>query len=628
MKLIIEDDEGRRTVIPVVRDEITIGRNEANMVRLTEKNVSRKHGRLVREEGHFYIEDLDSFTGIRVNGEKIKGKHLVEEGDLIQISEYDLSLQASPDEKPKGEKSLADDDEEATLIRKQAEQTAKEDAAAAAAAKAAADAAARKAAEEQAAAEARARKDADTAVIRLSDLPAMAEAEDAVREVSPGMRPKLLGMGGAYRGREMVLDRTPIRLGRSDENDISIDHPSISRKHCRLHLDGGTWKIMDAESRNGVRVNGEPYAAIGLRHGDVLEIGHLKFAFVAPGQSYKLAPERSATPTASAPVAIAVKGGKELAIGVGVGLVVVLVGGISFLTRDRGGGANAKVEEVQDSKAERKFALRSAEESLAAHRYTEALRNLDAARRAGATAAELRNYSDVQGEARGEDLYREMESAASSQDWERARKLLGLLTSGTTYYGGKAAQKADAITAGYVNLHIAAAGLMKGKDNAGCLSEAQLALHANPRSADAQSLVEGCKNPPVVAAAPAPSARSSAPARERPERSVAAAAAAAVSPAAKAGGDNEARRLVNEGNQKLVAQDLAGAIASYQKALATKPSATVLGGVYRSMGIAFTRQGNIEEGAHYYKLYLPLCTNPAEKAQLQKVLADYEARRR
>src|SRR5258708_35343181 len=96
MKLIIEDDEGRRTVIPVVRDEITIGRNEANIVRLTEKNVSRKHGRLLREEGHFYIEDLHSFTGIRVNGEKISGKQLVHEGDLIQISEYDLTLQGGP----------------------------------------------------------------------------------------------------------------------------------------------------------------------------------------------------------------------------------------------------------------------------------------------------------------------------------------------------------------------------------------------------------------------------------------------------------------------------------------------------------------------------------------------------
>src|SRR5438105_12401347 len=102
MKLIIEDDEGRKTVVPVVRDEITIGRNDQNIVRLSEKNVSRKHGRLLRAGAEFYIEDLNSFTGIRVNGEKIKGKHPVKEGDLIQISEYDLSLQAGPDEKPAG----------------------------------------------------------------------------------------------------------------------------------------------------------------------------------------------------------------------------------------------------------------------------------------------------------------------------------------------------------------------------------------------------------------------------------------------------------------------------------------------------------------------------------------------
>src|SRR5262252_7158390 len=99
MKLIIEDDEGRKTVVPVVRDVITIGRHDECLVRLSEKNVSRKHGRLLRESGRFYIEDLNSFTGIRVNGEKIAGKHLVREGDLIQISEYDLSLQAGPGEK-------------------------------------------------------------------------------------------------------------------------------------------------------------------------------------------------------------------------------------------------------------------------------------------------------------------------------------------------------------------------------------------------------------------------------------------------------------------------------------------------------------------------------------------------
>ena len=94
MKLIIEDDEGHRTVVPFESDELTIGRHEANLVRLTERNVSRKHGRLLREAGRFFIEDLNSLTGIRVNGEKIAGKRLLRQGDLIQISKYDLSLQA------------------------------------------------------------------------------------------------------------------------------------------------------------------------------------------------------------------------------------------------------------------------------------------------------------------------------------------------------------------------------------------------------------------------------------------------------------------------------------------------------------------------------------------------------
>ena len=121
MKLIIEDDEGRRTVIPVVRDELTIGRNESNMVRLMEKNVSRRHARLVKEDGHFFIEDLNSFTGVRVNGEKVQGKRVVHEGDLIQISEYDLSLQASPEEQREG---LGGEQPEPALAHKDMEDAA------------------------------------------------------------------------------------------------------------------------------------------------------------------------------------------------------------------------------------------------------------------------------------------------------------------------------------------------------------------------------------------------------------------------------------------------------------------------------------------------------------------------
>jgi pSer/pThr/pTyr-binding forkhead associated (FHA) protein len=100
VKLIIEDDDGRRTVVPIVNDEVTIGRGENCAVRLLEKNVSRRHGRLLREDGIFYIEDLNSFTGILLNGERVAGRRQVDEGDLIQISEYDLSLHPAPGDRP------------------------------------------------------------------------------------------------------------------------------------------------------------------------------------------------------------------------------------------------------------------------------------------------------------------------------------------------------------------------------------------------------------------------------------------------------------------------------------------------------------------------------------------------
>src|SRR5260370_9859017 len=97
MKLIIEDDEGRKTVVPLVRDEITIGRQEGNTIRLTERNVSRRHARLVKQNGHVLIEDLGSYNGVRVNGEKITEKTKIKEGDLVEIGDYDLGIQGKFD---------------------------------------------------------------------------------------------------------------------------------------------------------------------------------------------------------------------------------------------------------------------------------------------------------------------------------------------------------------------------------------------------------------------------------------------------------------------------------------------------------------------------------------------------
>jgi pSer/pThr/pTyr-binding forkhead associated (FHA) protein len=94
LKLIIEDDEKQKTVVPFVKQEITIGRQPGNTIRLTERNVSRRHARLVRENGHVLLEDLGSYNGTRVNGEQLDGKRILRERDLIRIGDYELSLQS------------------------------------------------------------------------------------------------------------------------------------------------------------------------------------------------------------------------------------------------------------------------------------------------------------------------------------------------------------------------------------------------------------------------------------------------------------------------------------------------------------------------------------------------------
>src|SRR5262244_3290850 len=91
-KLIIQDDEGKTIVVPLIRDEFTIGRKEGNTIRLTERNVSRKHARIVKANGSVVVEDLDSYNGVKVNGTRIQGRVAVNESDRIQIGDYLLEL--------------------------------------------------------------------------------------------------------------------------------------------------------------------------------------------------------------------------------------------------------------------------------------------------------------------------------------------------------------------------------------------------------------------------------------------------------------------------------------------------------------------------------------------------------
>ena len=91
-KLTIEDDEGKTVVVPLVRDELTVGRQEGNTIRLTERNVSRKHARFRKHEGGIVLEDLGSFNGLKVNGVRIAALTPLKDGDVVLLGDYRLTF--------------------------------------------------------------------------------------------------------------------------------------------------------------------------------------------------------------------------------------------------------------------------------------------------------------------------------------------------------------------------------------------------------------------------------------------------------------------------------------------------------------------------------------------------------
>lgn len=243
-KLVIEDDEGKRTVVPLTREQYSIGRKDGNTIRLTERNVSRDHARLLKntngaaaahggDSGRAYVlEDLTSYNGVFVNGLRITHAQGLAHGDLIQIGDYRIVLQ-------------------------------------------------------------------DDAVAEAG-APAVAAASDQ-RETVPPVRSaalsaatlldrpnRLVMLAGPTPGAEYALDPDRLTIGRAEDANISVNHNSVSRLHCEVHALGeARFEIVDKESSNGVRVNGADLRRGIVEPGDVIELGDVKFKLIGAGQVFR-----------------------------------------------------------------------------------------------------------------------------------------------------------------------------------------------------------------------------------------------------------------------------------------------------------------------------------------------------
>ena len=280
-KLVISDDEGKQTVVPLVRDEITIGRKEGNTIRLTERNVSRRHARVRKANGSFVIEDLHSYNGVKLNGQKIGAETKLEPGDQIGIGDYQLALQV----------------------------------------------------------------EAADATVPEQVSPAVANADTAMI-ASPGPPARLVMITPPAPGAEFALTADRVRIGRAEDLDIWVNHRSISREHAEIQKepDGGL-RLIDLGSANGVRVNAQDVQNALLGAGDVVELGQVRFRFVAAGEHYAFDADR--TVQMDAVTVEPSSGGNKIPLLVAVAIVILAVIG-AVVVAFWGGDDETTVTDLND----------------------------------------------------------------------------------------------------------------------------------------------------------------------------------------------------------------------------------------------------------------------------------------
>ncbi len=310
LKLSIQDSEGKSHIVPLTDGELSIGRDEANSICLSDRNVSRQHARLTTKNGHVYVENVAATWGTRYNSLLLKERAEIQQGDVIQVGDYVLEL--VPDGSKKRDNAIVD-------------------APAAPAPKAPAKLESKNASTTKNASVANVGKglEGGTAMINLADIQSgmSAEAAGPSTAIAEGAQPRLVVESENLRGLELRITKTPIVVGRVREaSDLVVDHRSISKEHARLtRQNDGTWQILDLGSANGIKVNGEPYSKCDVRSGDRIEFGHVTMRFLAAGAR-----------ASSVGNAEGGKSGKGMMIGIIAAAVVVLAVIIGFFAT-RGG---------------------------------------------------------------------------------------------------------------------------------------------------------------------------------------------------------------------------------------------------------------------------------------------------
>ncbi|HCF60129.1 MAG TPA: FHA domain-containing protein [Myxococcales bacterium] len=219
---------GNRASEEVVLNEeqVTLGRDKSCNVVLNEPVVSRRHVSIVREGALYFVEDLGSSFGTRINSVALPAgeKRLLRNGDVIAIGPFDVSFDRIADIGAPGS------DEKTSFVAKRV-------------------------------------------------------VKDALRNLSSGDGPTLRVMNGPLEGKRFELHHgQELVVGREAGVELVLDDDLVSRRHATIRRDWTGTYLDDLGSRNGVRVNRKRVQSQPLHDRDEIEIGSTRILYLDPSE--------------------------------------------------------------------------------------------------------------------------------------------------------------------------------------------------------------------------------------------------------------------------------------------------------------------------------------------------------
>jgi pSer/pThr/pTyr-binding forkhead associated (FHA) protein len=217
------------SVVLLDDDVITLGRDQTCQVVLAQQAVSRSHARISRDGSLFFVEDLGSSYGTTINGAKLpKGeKHLLRNGDVIAIAQFDV-----------------------TFDRVAAE-------------------------------------NAEGGGAGNTQFVARKVVKDVMRGLSAGgEQPYFRVMNGPREGERIeIADAQEYVVGRDEGTaDIVFKDDLVSRKHVKIRRDWSGTHVEDLGSRNGIKINKKRIPKKTLTDRDEVEIGGVRLLYLDPNE--------------------------------------------------------------------------------------------------------------------------------------------------------------------------------------------------------------------------------------------------------------------------------------------------------------------------------------------------------